>query len=363
MLWEVIQVSWKKIFRTNIISVIIISIYLVYCLYLAFPARFPQEAANSLGPMFSFLVILLSGGLIKDEFDSRQIDPFLTRFNISTIFWGKLTAVFLLVLLAYSVIGSACLISLVINHEWFAVGQILRIMVRGLVFAIYFSALGFFLSTRLKGVMNFAAILVIEILAMYFSEKYFNMLDFIGSQELAKFSLKGAAWILAVPFLGRVIAWHIILLLLASAIFIILSYWIFRNMAFKPNLVLASPENGNKLLLRVSGLKMTYREGFGLRKGKEALRGLDFAIKPGKITGFLGPNGAGKTTTLRIILNFLKPQSGRVEYFKDKPENRRQKKLRIGYLQETAALYPFLTVREILCFITRNEGLSRDRAA
>lgn len=363
MLWEVIQVSWKKIFRTNIISVIIISVYLLYCLYLAFVARNPQEAANSLGPVFSLLAILLSGGLIKDEFDSRQIDPFLNRFNISTIFWGKLTAVFLLVFLAYTVMGLACVVSLVLNQEWSSVGQILRILVRGLVVTIYFSVLGFFLATRLKGVMNFAAVLVIEIFAIYWFEKYFNILDFIGSQDLAKFSPKGAVWILAVPFLARVITWHIIILLLAAAGFMVLSFWIFKTMAFKPNLLLTSPENENKVLLRVSGLKMTYREGFGPRKGKEALRGLDFAIKPGKITGFLGPNGAGKTTTLRIILNFLKPRAGRVEYFKDKPRNRHQKKLHIGYLQETAALYPFLTVREILYFVARNEGLSQDQAA
>ncbi|HEY6741497.1 MAG TPA: ATP-binding cassette domain-containing protein, partial [Lapillicoccus sp.] len=33
-----------------------------------------------------------------------------------------------------------------------------------------------------------------------------------------------------------------------------------------------------------------------------AVEELDFAVEPGRITGFLGPNGAGKTTTLRMLL-------------------------------------------------------------
>ncbi|MEA2754896.1 MAG: type transport system ATP-binding protein, partial [Aliidongia sp.] len=32
----------------------------------------------------------------------------------------------------------------------------------------------------------------------------------------------------------------------------------------------------------------------------------------GSIFGFLGPNGAGKTTTLRMVLDLLQPDSGRI---------------------------------------------------
>ena len=41
-----------------------------------------------------------------------------------------------------------------------------------------------------------------------------------------------------------------------------------------------------------------------------AVRGLDFTVEPGRITGFLGPNGAGKTTTLRMLLGLVAPTSG-----------------------------------------------------
>lgn len=58
--------------------------------------------------------------------------------------------------------------------------------------------------------------------------------------------------------------------------------------------------------IRVRGLVKTY--------GKtEALRGLDFDIPSGQLTGFLGPNGAGKTTTFRALLGLTRPNTGEIE--------------------------------------------------
>ncbi|MEW5901857.1 MAG: ATP-binding cassette domain-containing protein, partial [Acidobacteriota bacterium] len=56
-------------------------------------------------------------------------------------------------------------------------------------------------------------------------------------------------------------------------------------------------------------------EADGLSKrfgGVEALQEASFRIAPRTITAFLGENGAGKTTALKLILGFLKPDSGRV---------------------------------------------------
>jgi ABC-2 type transport system ATP-binding protein len=58
--------------------------------------------------------------------------------------------------------------------------------------------------------------------------------------------------------------------------------------------------------IRVSGLHKRYGR-------THALRGLDFEIPSGQLTGFLGPNGAGKTTTFRSILGLTRPDSGEVE--------------------------------------------------
>jgi ABC-2 type transport system ATP-binding protein len=42
---------------------------------------------------------------------------------------------------------------------------------------------------------------------------------------------------------------------------------------------------------------------------------IDLAVEQGEVFGFLGPNGAGKTTTIRLLLDLLRPTSGRARVF------------------------------------------------
>jgi ABC-2 type transport system ATP-binding protein len=58
-------------------------------------------------------------------------------------------------------------------------------------------------------------------------------------------------------------------------------------------------------MIEVKELTKIYREGRGIRD-------ISFQVNPGTAFGFLGPNGAGKTTTIRLLMGFLKPDSGRV---------------------------------------------------
>lgn len=44
----------------------------------------------------------------------------------------------------------------------------------------------------------------------------------------------------------------------------------------------------------------------------KAVDNLNFQVKAGEIFGFVGPNGAGKTMTIKMIVNLLKPDSGKV---------------------------------------------------
>ena len=41
-----------------------------------------------------------------------------------------------------------------------------------------------------------------------------------------------------------------------------------------------------------------------------AVHDLTFCVDPGEILGLIGPNGAGKSSTIKIILDFMKPDSG-----------------------------------------------------
>ena len=49
--------------------------------------------------------------------------------------------------------------------------------------------------------------------------------------------------------------------------------------------------------------------------GEIAVKDLSFRLDPGEILGLIGPNGAGKSSTIKIILDFMKPDSGEVELF------------------------------------------------
>jgi len=81
----------------------------------------------------------------------------------------------------------------------------------------------------------------------------------------------------------------------------------------------------------------------------EALRGVTFHIAPGEIVGLLGPNGAGKTTTIKILTGYLQPDDGTVYVNElDVLTHTREVQAQIGYLPESAPLYPELSVQAYL---------------
>jgi ABC-2 type transport system ATP-binding protein len=90
-----------------------------------------------------------------------------------------------------------------------------------------------------------------------------------------------------------------------------------------------------------------------------AVSDVTFSVRQGEIVGFLGPNGAGKTTTMRVLTGFLPPTSGtaRVDGH-DVVRQSREARASIGYLPESAAVYPEMRVREYLAFRARLEGVS-----
>src|SRR5512144_2382601 len=92
--------------------------------------------------------------------------------------------------------------------------------------------------------------------------------------------------------------------------------------------------------------------------GRPVLRDVSFALSPGEIVAYLGANGAGKTTTMRVVTGLAAPDYGRVlfdgrEVSADPLAYRR----RLGYVPETADVYPFLSGREYLVLVGRLRGL------
>lgn len=95
--------------------------------------------------------------------------------------------------------------------------------------------------------------------------------------------------------------------------------------------------------------------------GDYAVRGLSFDVPQGSLYGLLGPNGAGKTTTLRMILQIILPDAGRIELFGRAVDEAAL--ARVGYLPEERGLYKKMKVRELLLFLAEVRGLARGEAA
>jgi len=93
----------------------------------------------------------------------------------------------------------------------------------------------------------------------------------------------------------------------------------------------------------------------------QAVAGLSFDVPTGSIFGLLGRNGAGKTTTIRMMLDIIRPDSGRVEVLGSPTGD--GAKDRIGYLPEERGLYPKMKLREVLAFQGAIKGLPRADAA
>lgn len=96
----------------------------------------------------------------------------------------------------------------------------------------------------------------------------------------------------------------------------------------------------------------------------KAVENVSFAIQPGCLFGLLGPNGAGKTTTMRMIMNIIIPDAGRIWIF-NSPFQEHHKN-RLGYLPEERGLYPKMKVLDLLQFLAEMKGLpartARERA-
>ena len=91
--------------------------------------------------------------------------------------------------------------------------------------------------------------------------------------------------------------------------------------------------------------------------GLIAVSDLSFSVEPGQILGMIGPNGAGKSTTIKIILDFMKPDSGRVKIFGGKMNE--LVKNRIGYLPEAKGLYKDLSVQDCILYLASLKGLGK----
>ena len=85
------------------------------------------------------------------------------------------------------------------------------------------------------------------------------------------------------------------------------------------------------------------RKRYGM---KEALRGVDLTLEPGRIIGLLGPNGSGKTTLIKLACGLLTPTGGEILIDGGKPS--KETKAVVSYLPERMALPTWMTAKQAM---------------
>jgi ABC-2 type transport system ATP-binding protein len=104
-------------------------------------------------------------------------------------------------------------------------------------------------------------------------------------------------------------------------------------------------------VIRLEGLTKSYGKNRGVV-------GLDLEVYAGEVFGYLGPNGAGKTTTIRLLLDLIRPTSGRAVVLGSEPRaGGPALRRRIGYLAGDPALYRKMTGRQLLTYLGHLRGL------
>lgn len=96
------------------------------------------------------------------------------------------------------------------------------------------------------------------------------------------------------------------------------------------------------------------------KRYEDGALGLDhvsYTVKPGEVFCLLGANGAGKTTTINLLLDFIRPTSGRatINGCDCNGEPLKAKKY-VSYVAENVQLYGMLTARQNLAFFTELGG-------
>lgn len=102
----------------------------------------------------------------------------------------------------------------------------------------------------------------------------------------------------------------------------------------------APPTSPRGDAIRAAGLTV-------VRGPRTVLRGLDFSVSTGRITGLLGPSGCGKSTLMRAVVGTQAKVTGTLDVL-GSPAGSPGLRSRIGYVTQAPSVYDDLTVRQNL---------------
>jgi ABC-2 type transport system ATP-binding protein len=103
-------------------------------------------------------------------------------------------------------------------------------------------------------------------------------------------------------------------------------------------------------------------EGLSKRFGEiEAVRGIDFEVRPGETFGFLGPNGAGKSTTINMLCTLVRPSAGcALVAGHDVVSERDEVRRNIGLVFQDTTLDNYLSAEQNMRLHAELYGVPRD---
>ncbi|HUQ58563.1 ABC transporter ATP-binding protein [Lentzea sp.] len=97
--------------------------------------------------------------------------------------------------------------------------------------------------------------------------------------------------------------------------------------------------------VRAEGVGKKYRRGWALRE-------TSLVIPPNRVVALVGPNGAGKSTLMGLVTGLLRPTTGAITVFGDRPTGKGLHPA-VSYLAQQKPLYQQFTVAETLTFGAR----------
>jgi ABC-2 type transport system ATP-binding protein len=93
----------------------------------------------------------------------------------------------------------------------------------------------------------------------------------------------------------------------------------------------------------------------------KAVNNLTLEVSDGELFTLLGPNGAGKTTTVKMITGLIIPTNGEIQIGEvDLLEDPEEAKKKIAYIPDEPFLYPELSGREFVFFVSRLYGMENE---
>jgi ABC-2 type transport system ATP-binding protein len=100
-----------------------------------------------------------------------------------------------------------------------------------------------------------------------------------------------------------------------------------------------------KYAIEISDLRKEYK--------KFTLKDVSFNVPQGYIMGLIGPNGAGKTTIIKLIMNLIRRNAGKIEVFeKDNIRYEAEIKEKIGFVYDIPSFYEDVTLKNLASAIS-----------